>query len=103
MKNKRKTEIKNKRRKLCGIFKVMTIFAAEYERTSDSGQKRGKPFPAFKVAGVAAFSGGAQRQGIISKTTAIKKIFFISLPFLYFSSKGMKKMGKSQITSMTFG
>lgn len=45
----------------CLIFKKLsatgffTIFAAEYERTSDSGQKRGKPFPAFKVAGVAAF------------------------------------------------
>jgi hypothetical protein len=40
---------------------------------------------------------------IISKTTAIKKIFFISLPLLYFRCKGMKKMGKSQIISMTFG
>ena len=48
---------------LLPYLEKLTIFAAEYERTSDSGQKRGKPFPAFKVAGVAAFSGGAQRQG----------------------------------------
>ena len=32
------------------FLEKLTIFVPEYERTSDSGQKRGKPFPALKVA-----------------------------------------------------